>query len=115
MDEDVDGCREISAERVSDGESEVLSDCSNLDVPSSLGRSRRSRFHSPEVDDDGSVYEQNLDPEEGPKPGGFNGANPLSKLFWWWVMLCSVVLERFNALACIQRAMCTHLYFSFVL
>lgn len=84
---DGEGFTENSKERASGEDATQESDSSYLDVLPSLGASSRTQFIHPEIldDDDGSTYEQNLDSQEDPKPDGFNGANPVSKLFWWWV------------------------------
>ena len=87
MDEDIDVCSQYSAERKSvDGEAAVESDSTYLGVLPSVETLNRSQFFPPEADEDGSTYEQVLDSQDNTKPKGFNGANPLSKLFWWWVI-----------------------------
>ena len=82
---DGDGFTENSKDRPG-GEDATQSDSSYLEVLPSLGASSRTQFLRPEIDDDGSTYEQNMDSEKDRKPDGFNGANPVSKLFWWWVI-----------------------------
>lgn len=86
MDEDISGGTENSAERVSVGEAGEESDSTYLGGLPSLGTLNRSQCFGPEADDDSNTYEQNTEPQDNAKSEGFNSANPLSKLFWWWVV-----------------------------